>query len=78
MAKKKISQIGVGGYIRNPKGRYGVDSQNSNIEVLKVAQNQGGSFICYPVTDPKTVPPTLDMTRYQFIPKDQVVTEASL
>jgi len=74
----KISSVGLGNYIRNPRGRHGVDSRGMNIEVLKIAEDHGGSFLCYPVTNTETVPVTLDTTRYQFIPKDQVVDQVSI
>jgi len=74
----KIQNIGLGNYIRNPRGRHGADSKQMNIEVLKVSENHGNSFLCYPVTDPKTVPVTVDTTRYQMIPIDTNVEQVSI
>jgi hypothetical protein len=74
----KIQNVGVGGYIRNPRGRHGEDSRGMNVEVLQVAVNEGNSFRCYPVTDPKSVPVTVDTTRFQFIPIDTNVDQVSL
>lgn len=74
----KIQNVGVGNFIRNPRGRQGEDSRGTNVEVLQVAVNEGNSFRCYPVTDAKAVPVTVDTTRFQFIPIDTMVQQVTL
>lgn len=74
----KIQDVGVGNYIRNPKGRHGADSRQTNVEVLKVSRSEGNGFLCYPVVDAAAVPPTLDTTRYQIIPIDTVVKQVTI
>lgn len=71
----KIQNVGVGGYIRDPRGTHGADSRQTNIQILFVAKNDGNSFLCYPVT--ATNPLTLDTTRYQQIPIDTNVQQVS-
>ena len=74
----KIQDVGVGSYIRNPRGRHGEGSRRMSIEVLQIASNQGNSFLCYPVTNARTVPVTVDTTRYQFIPIDTNVEQVTI
>ena len=74
----KIQNVGVGNFIRNPRGIRNPDSREMNVEVLQVSINQGNSFLCYPVTDAKTVPVTVDTTRYQQIPIDTQVDQVSV
>lgn len=74
----KIQNVGIGSYIRSPRGRHGVDSRQSNIEVWQVSRNDGNSFLCFPVTDAKTVPVTLDTTRYWYVPLDTMVDKVSI
>lgn len=74
----KIQNVGVGNFIRNPRGRHGVDSLQSNVEVLQVATDEGNSFKCFPVIDSKAVPVTVDTTRYQFIPIDTFVKKVTI
>lgn len=74
----KIQDVGVGGYIRNPKGRAGADSRQMNVEVLKVSENHGNGFLCFPVTKVASGVATLDKTRYQFIPIDTNVKQVSI
>lgn len=74
----KIQNIGVGNYIRNPQGRHGMQSRGTNVEVLKIEENHGNSFLCYPISDPSSVPVTLDKSRYLFIPIDTDVQQVSV
>jgi len=74
----KIQNVGIGNFIRNPCGRMGENTQGTSVEVLQVASDQGNSFLCYPVTDPKAVPVIVDTTRYQFIPIDQMVQPVTI
>ncbi len=73
----KIQTIGVGNYIRNP--RKNIQSGGVRIpEVLRIAENNGNSFTCYPVKDSKTVPVTVDTTRYLQIPIDTDVQQVTI
>lgn len=74
----KIQNVGVGNYIRNPKGVRLQDSDGRSFETLQVASNEGNSFLCYPVTNASTVPVTTDKTRYQFIPIDTMVEQVTI
>lgn len=74
----KIQTIGVGNYIRNPRGGHNSDSLGMNIQVLQIAENHGNSFLCFPVTDPKSVPVTVDKTKYRFIPIDANVEQVTI
>lgn len=74
----KIQNVGIGNFIRNPRGQHGSGSRQMNVEVLQVAKNDGNSFLCYPVTDAKTVPVTVDTTRFQQIKIDTVVDQVSV
>ena len=66
----KIQNIGVGNFIRNPRGRHTPESKQQSIEVLQISSNQGNSFLCYPVKDAGAVPVTVDQSRHYFIPID--------
>lgn len=79
MSRIKIQNVGLGNYIRNPKGVRQTDAPGMNIiEALKITQNNGNSFLCYPVKDPKASPVTLDTTRFYDIPIDTMVERASI
>lgn len=69
----KIQTIGIGNYIRSPKGRLA----GGKIEVWQVAQNNGNSFLCYPVVSKQSNRVVLDTTRYYDIPIDTDVDPAS-
>ena len=74
----KIQNVGIGNYIRNPRGRRGSDSRQMNVEVMKIHSDEGNSFLCYPVTNTETDPVTLDTTRYQYIPIDTNVDQVTI
>lgn len=74
----KIQTIGAGKYIRNPRGIKGHNSGGMNVEVLQIAVNQGGSYLCYPVTNTETNPVTVDTTRYYQIPIDTEVQQVTI
>lgn len=69
----KIQNIGVGNYIRSPKGRLA----GGKIEVWQVAINNGNSFTCYPVTGKNSTKVTVDTTRYYDLPIDTEVDSAT-
>lgn len=71
----KIQNVGVGGYIRNPRGRDAEDSRGMNTEILRVEGNDGNSFICFPVKRFDGGVPVIDTTRYQQIRVDTVVDQ---
>lgn len=78
----KIENVGVGGFVRNPRGRDNPNSRGSNIEVLKVTTDNGNSFTCYPVSSVKVGATgreaVLDTTRYQQIPKGTNVQQVTI
>lgn len=74
----KIQNIGVGGYIRNPHGKMGTDSRETNIAVMQVFANNGNSFRCHAVLSSESGRVVLDMTRYLDIPIDTEVKQASI
>lgn len=74
----KIQNVGVGNFIRDPRGRHGDDSRSQNVEALIVVANEGNSFRCHPITDAKSVPVTYDLTRFQFIPIDTMVEQVTV
>lgn len=78
----KIETVGVGKFIRNPRGRHSPDSRGTAIEVLQIASNNGNSFTCFPVTAVNAGPDgpeaVLDTTRYQDIPIGTNVEQASI
>lgn len=74
----KIQNVGLGNYIRSPRGRHGQNSRQMNTEVLQVSRNDGNNFLCFPVVDARTIPVTLDTTRYQYIPIDTVVDQVTI
>lgn len=73
----KIQTIGVGNYIRNPKGIRGVNSRQSNVEILKIYANNGNSFLCYPVKSVQSTRVILDTSQYYQIPIDTNVEQAT-
>ena len=74
----KIQNVGVGNFIRGLRGRQAADSRNMNSEVWRISSNEGNSFLCHPVTDAKTVPVTVDTTRFQFVAIDTNVDQVTL
>ena len=74
----KIQNVGVGNYIRNPKGVKARDSLGMSIEVLKVESNEGNSFKCVVVSNASNNPVLLDTTRYYMIPIDTQVEQVSV
>lgn len=74
----KIQTIGVGNYIRNPRGGSPIDALGMNIGVLQIFENHGNYFLCFPVVDAKAVPVTLDKTKYRFIPIDTNVEQVTI
>ena len=71
----KIQNVGVGNYIRNPRGNRGLNSQQMNVEALRIDSNQGNSFLCFPVTAMNSGSPVVDTTRYLQIPIDTEVEQ---
>ena len=71
----KIQNIGLGNYIRNPRGRH--ISGGTKIELLQIASNEGNSFLCYPVTGKNSSQIIVDTTRYYYIPIDTDVEQAT-
>ena len=71
----RIQNVGVGNYIRNPKG---VRGDSSGVEVLQVGSNEGGSFICYPVISSASGKIVLNTKRYYNIPIDTMVDQVSI
>lgn len=65
----KISELEVGDFIRNPK---------KGGQVLQLTRNDGNSFLCYPVKDPKASPVTLDGSRFYSIPMDTNVEQVTI
>ena len=74
----KIQNIGIGKYIRSPKGRHGTDSRQSNVEALFISRNDGNSFVCYPVSGKRGTEAVLDYTRYYQIPIDTEVEQVTI
>lgn len=78
----KIQNVGIGNYIRNPRGRRSDDSRGTAVETLQVASSQGNSFTCFPVTAVKSGPDgteaVVDTTRYLQIPVDTVVEQVNI
>ena len=78
----KIQDIGIGKYIRNPKGRKFENSKGSSVEILQIASSQGNSFTCFPVTSTKVgadgKEAILDKTRYLQIPVDTQVEQVTI
>lgn len=71
----KIQNIGIGNYIRSPRGRHAAGT--TKIEILQVAANNGDSFLCYPVVKKDSNTITVDTTRYYQIPIDTDVDQAT-
>jgi hypothetical protein len=74
----KIQDIGVGNYIRNPQGNKSADSLGMNIEALQIYADDGGSFMCFPVTGKRGTEPILDKERYYQIPIDTNVEQVTI
>ena len=78
----KIQNVGIGNYIRNPRGRKLANSDGSAVEVLRVDANQGNSFLCFPVVGYKAGASeneaVLDRTRYLQIPIDTEVQQVTI
>ena len=78
----RIQDVGVGGYIKDPRGRKQKDSRGTCVRALKVVQNNGNSFLCMPVVGVKQGPSgpeaTLDTERYQQIPIDTNVDQVTI
>lgn len=72
----KIQSIGLGNFIRNPRGTGTVSGGLKSREVMQVTTNNGNSFTCYPVM--AVNPLVLDKTRYLQIPIDTDVESASI
>ena len=75
---KKIQDIGIGKYIRSPRGRRQSDSRGMAIEVLKIVTDNGNSFTCYPVSSVNSGSANINTDRYYNIPIDSMVEEASI
>lgn len=71
----KIQNIGIGNYFRSPRGRN--LAATNKIELLQVAANNGGSFLCYPVVGKQSTKVIVDTTRYYDIPVDTEVDPAT-
>jgi len=65
----KLSTIGVGKYIRDPRSRK---------KVLRVETDTGNGYICYPVKEVHSTRVVLDMTTYQQLSKDFEAEEATI
>ena len=74
----KISDVGVGGFIKNPRGTRLRGSNRTAVEVLKVSRNDGNSFLCIPVLEVKGTVVVLDSERHYFIQSDQFVDQVSI
>ena len=73
----KIQDIGVGKYIKNPRG--GKVSGNQKIpNVLLIHINDGNTFRCYAVKDAKAVPVTIDDSRAFVLPIDTDVEQVTI
>lgn len=70
----RIQNVGVGNYIRNPKGVKNGDT----VEVLQIASNDGNSFLCYPVVSKDSTNVVLDTKRYYQIPVDTNVDQVTI
>lgn len=73
----KIQNIGIGNYIRNPRGTGATTGGVKSREVMQVFVQDGNQYRCHPVINARAVPVTLDMKRYIFIPVDTEVETAS-
>lgn len=74
----KIQNIGVGKFIRSPRGIKGIDSKGMNIESMQIVSNEGNSFRCCPVTNGSSNPIKIDTTRFIFIPIDTDVDQVTI
>lgn len=77
-----LSSVGVGAYIKNPRGRRAEGSGQLACEVLYVSRDDGNTFLCYPVTSTKVgangKEAVLDTARYQQIPPHQQVEQVTI
>lgn len=71
----KIQNVGIGNYIRSPRGRHAAGSDK--MELLQIAANNGNSFLCYPVIKKDGTTITVDTKRYYDIPVDTDVEQAT-
>jgi len=65
----KLSDVGLGGYIRDPRNPR---------KVLRVETDAGNVFICYPVKEVHSTRVVLDTTAYQQLPKDKEVDRVTI
>lgn len=65
----KLSDVGLGGYIRDPRNPR---------KVLRVEIDAGNVFICYPVEEIHSTRVVLDTTVYQQLPKDKEVKQVTI
>lgn len=72
----KIQDVGIGNYIRNPRGVKTKDGGGMGVEALRIDRSEGNSFLCFPVTS-KT-PLTLDRSRGLVIPRDSEVEQVTI
>ena len=73
----KIQDVGVGAYIRNPHG--GRESAGVRISnVLKVMNNDGNTFRCYPVKSVASGEATIETEVYYNIPIDTQVDQVTI
>lgn len=72
----RIQNVGVGKYIRNPKGMR--PNSSSGIETLQIASNEGNNFLCYPVVSSESGRVVVDTTRYLHIPIDTDVQQVTI
>ena len=70
----KIQNVGVGNYIRDPRGAY---ATNGARQILKIDANYGNSFLCYPVKSYESGMATINYSTHQFIPIDTEVEQVS-
>lgn len=70
----KIQNVGVGNYIRDPKG---VKAANGARQILKIDASYGNSFLCYPVKSYASGLATLNYSTHQFIPIDTEVEQVT-
>lgn len=70
----KIQNIGIGNYIRDPRGAM---AANGAKQILKISDNYGNGFLCYPVKSFDSGVPTLIYTSHQIIAIDTMVEQVS-
>lgn len=73
----RIQDVGIGNYIRNPRG--GRESAGVRIsDILKVMNNDGNTFRCYPVKSVNSGEATLETEVYYNIPLDAQVDQVTI